>query len=244
MTAVTVAVVFGASLAGLISHPVRYGWNWNVLIQAEGGYGNWRPGAMARLIDGQPAVAGWSDFAFGQLPFDGSTVVPVLGLRRIAGSVEPPTTSGRPISGNDEIELGTVTMRQLGKHIGDTVMVGSKRYRRRLTIVGTVTLPSFGLALADHVSLGRGALMFERALLTAQGISPGKPTSAEDTSQSAPSAVAIDLTRDATAAQRAQLVRHITSANPDGTPGGTYQLTHYRAAAIDNAAQMGGSHWR
>ncbi len=240
VTAVTAAVVFGTSLTGLIRHPVRYGWNWNVLIQAEGGYGNWRPGTMRRLIDGQPAVAGWSDFAFSPLLLDDATVVPVLGVQRVAGFVEPPTTSGRPISGSNQIELGPLTLRQLGKHVGDTVLVGRKRYQRRFTIVGTVTLPSFGLALADHVSLGTGAMMSERALLAAQGLSTGEPRSAEQTSQAAPSAVAIDLVPGTSAARRAQLVRHITSANPDGTPGGTYQLTRYRAAAIDNAAQMGG----
>jgi hypothetical protein len=82
---------------------------------------------------------------------------PVLGLERNRGSVEPPTTTGQSLSGDDQIELGTLTLRQLGKHIGDTVVVGVRPYRRSLTIVGTVTLPSFGLALTDHVSLGRGA---------------------------------------------------------------------------------------
>ena len=51
--------------------------------------------------------------------------------------------------------------------------------------------------------------------------------------------MAIDLVPGTGAAQRARLIRHITSANPDGTPGGTYQLTRYRAAAIDNTAKMG-----
>jgi predicted lysophospholipase L1 biosynthesis ABC-type transport system permease subunit len=90
------------------------------------------------------------------------------------------------------------------------------------------------------VSLGRGAMLPERALLKAEGLSTGQPHSNADTSQAAPSAVAIDLVPGTTAAQRARLVRSITSANPDGTPGGTYQLTHYRAAAIVNASQMGG----
>jgi predicted lysophospholipase L1 biosynthesis ABC-type transport system permease subunit len=130
-------------------------------------------------------------------------------------------------------------MRQLGKHIGDTVQVGSKRYRRPFTIVGTVTLPSFGLALADRVSLGRGAMMSEQALLAAQGLGPDE-TPSDQPSEAASSAVAIDLVPGTSAAPRARLVRRITSANPDGTPGGTYQLTHYKAAAIDNAAQMGG----
>ncbi len=94
VAAVVSAVVFGASLTGLISHPVRYGWNWNVIIQAEGGYGSFAPAKTKKLIQDEPAVTGWSEFGFAQLPVDGK-VVPALGLRRQLGSVQPPTTSGR-----------------------------------------------------------------------------------------------------------------------------------------------------
>ncbi len=238
VAAVTIAVVFGASLTGLTTHPARYGWNWNVLIQAEGGYGNWYPATMNRLMRGQPAVAGWSSFGFGQLPVDG-TVVPVLGLERNRGSVEPPTTSGAPIAGNGQIQLGSVTLRQLGKQVGDSVLVGVRPYRRWLRIVGTVTLPSFGVALTEHVSLGRGAMLSEHDLLATQGLSTAPATSESTSSQADPSAMAIDLKPGTTAAQRAWLVQWITSHNPDGTPGGTYELTHFRAAAIENASQMG-----
>ena len=240
VTAVTAAVVFGASLTGLITHPARYGWNWQVLIQAEGGWGHFIPGVMNHLVGDQPEVAGWSRFGSGQLKI-GDRVVPVLGLHRDRGSVEPPTTSGRPIRGDGEIELGTVTLHELGKKIGDTVPVGSKPYRRRLTIVGTVTLPSFGVLVSDHVSLGRGAVLSEQALLAAQGLSAEQARSASQASQAPASAVAIDLVPGTGAAQRTSLVRRITSANPDGIPGGTYELrlNRVRAAAILNAEQMG-----
>ena len=39
VTAVVMAIVFGASLDGLVHHPARYGWNWDLLIEAAGGYG-------------------------------------------------------------------------------------------------------------------------------------------------------------------------------------------------------------
>jgi hypothetical protein len=52
------------------------------------------------------------------------------------------------------------------------VTIGSGRARRTLTIVGTVTLPSIGLTIADHVSLGRGAMLADSTLLAAQGLSP------------------------------------------------------------------------
>jgi hypothetical protein len=237
VTALVVAVVFEASLSGLISHPGRYGWNWDLLIQAEGGYGAFHPGVMNRLIQGQPAVAGWSEFAFGQLSV-GGRVVPVLGIRRHTGAVEPPTTSGTALSGGGQIELGPVTLRQLGKKVGDTVTAGRPPYARKLRIVGTVTLPSFGVGAADHVSLGRGAMLPEATLLAAEGLTPGRPA----VNQGAlvlPSAVAIDLAPGTTAAQRAALVHRIVSASPDGTRGGSYELRKVLAAAVVNTEQLG-----
>ena len=72
VTAVTIAVVFGTSLTGLISRPARYGWNWNVLIQAEGGYGNWSPRAtMNKLIEGPASGRGLVELRF--RPADGRT---------------------------------------------------------------------------------------------------------------------------------------------------------------------------
>jgi hypothetical protein len=239
--AVAMAVVFGAGLAGLVNHPARYGWNWTLLMDNQGGYGSWAPAQMHRLVNGQPGVTGWSTFAFTQIPIDGQNL-PVLGLTRHLGSVEPPTTSGHPIAGPGQIELGVTTLRQLGKRIGDTVTVGSGRARRTLTIVGTVTLPSIGLTLTDHVSLGRGAMLADSTLLAAQGLPPDVSLrQAENSSVSnpaLPSAVAIDL---APGASGRALVARISHANPGGTPGGTYRLPQdrIRGAAIVNAARMG-----
>ena len=53
VAAVVTAVVFNASLAGLASHPARYGWNWDTVIDAEAGYGSFNPGAMKAA--GRPA---------------------------------------------------------------------------------------------------------------------------------------------------------------------------------------------
>jgi putative ABC transport system permease protein len=237
--AVVAAVVFGTSLNSLLTHPPRFGWNWNVLLQAEGGYGNFYPAtAIEGLVNGEPAVTAWSQFGFSQVPVDGQ-IVPALGLELERGTVEPPTISGRPLAGNSQLELGSVTMRELGKKVGDTVEVGAPGHQRRLTIVGTVTLPSFGVVIADHVSLGQGAMMSERTLLIADGVSPNPPVSPAQLSQAFPSSVAIDLAPGTTADQRARLVRVITAANPDGTPGGTYQLTQYRAAAVEDVSKMG-----
>ena len=238
--AVVLAAVFGASLNGLVTHPARYGWNWTLLMDTEGGYGSWPPAQIDKLVSGQPGVTGWSTFAFTQVPID-NTEVPVVGLTRYQGSVQPPTTSGHPVSGPGQIELGTVTLRALGKHVGDTVTAGTGRFRRTLRIVGTVTLPSIGLALADHVSLGRGAMLDDSTLLALQGLSPRLTTEEEQQASVSdpafPSAVAIDL---APGTDAAPLVARIAGANPGGDPGGTYRQPRVLGAAIVNAAQMGG----
>jgi putative ABC transport system permease protein len=241
VTAVAAAVVFNASLSGLITHPAWYGWNWDVVIQAEAGYGSFAPGSIARLIRGQPAVAGWSEMAFTELLVDGQSV-PVLGIQRHRGAVQPPTTSGRALSGPDQIQLGSVTLAQLGKHVGDSVRIGSGRFARTVRIVGTVTLPSFGLGAAEHVSLGRGAMVPEVTLLATEGLTGQGPTSAAQSHPAYPSAVAIRLAPETTAAQRARLVSHIVSANPDQDPGGTYELRRDQALAaqVVNAQQLGG----
>ena len=128
VTAVVAAVTFDASLAGLASHPARYGWNSDVVIQAEGGYAPFSPARLSALIGGQPAVAGWSELGFTQLRV-GDRTVPVVSILRRLGSVEPPTTAGRPLSGADQIELGQVTLNQLGKKIGETVRIGRRERR-------------------------------------------------------------------------------------------------------------------
>jgi hypothetical protein len=233
VTAVITAAVFGASLNGLVSHPVRYGWNWNVLVQSQGGYGDWYGYNIDKLMDAQPGIRGWSTFAFTQLPIDGQSV-PVLGIATHGDVVEPPTVSGRRLDGPDQIELGATSLRQLGKHVGDTVVVGTGATARHLKIVGAVTLPSIGVSLADHVSLGHGALLPEHTLLSIENFFQGKVSEAAFTAL--PSTLAIDLPPGAAAHP---IVRRILAAEPDGVPGGMYQIHPVLAAALVNDKQMG-----
>jgi ABC-type lipoprotein release transport system permease subunit len=234
VTAVVTAVVFGASLNGLVSHPVRYGWNWDVLIQEQGGYGNFQGFNLSKLVDSQPGVQGWSTFAFAQLPIDGQSV-PVLGLETHRGSVRPPTVSGRSLDGPNQIELGTTTLQQLGKRVGDVVQVGIGSATRSLTIVGTATLPSLGVQLTDHVSLGRGAVIPESTLLAIERLAATKEKLPQSIT-SLPSTLALDLQPGVAAGP---IVRHIVAADPGGQPGGTYQVRRVLGAAIVNAGQMG-----
>jgi hypothetical protein len=239
VTAVVTAVVFGTSLGGLVSHPARYGWNWDLAVQTQAGFGNFVPGRMARLLAGQPAVAGWSELSFDQLPIDGQ-VLPVMGITRHLRPVQPPTVTGHPLDGDGQIELGQTTLRQLGKQVGDTVRLGSGPHAQQLVITGTVVLPSFGIATSDHVSLGRGALIPERGILAAEGYTGGPVTPKEAESLTLASSAVIDLAPGTTAAQRSALVHRIVASRPDASlPGSTYEVPTAVAASISNARQMG-----
>jgi FtsX-like permease family len=153
--------------------------------------------------------------------------------------VAPPPPNRRALSGSGQIELGPVTLRQLGKKVGDRVRIGVAPYERTVVITGTVTMPSFGVGAADHPSLGRGGMLGEDTLLAAEGQANGRPA-VSGSLLVRPSAVAIDLAPGTTAGQRARLVHRIVSANPDGTPGGTYELRRVQASAVVNTEQMGG----
>jgi hypothetical protein len=158
VTALVAALVFGASLTGLYNNPAKQGWTWDLLVQSQGGWGSWPPGALDKTFAAAPGVTGWAEAGFAQLTIRGAEI-PALGLLQHvpAHPVEPPTTSGHPLAGLNQVEFGTVTMRQLGLHVGERILLGDDK--QPVTIVGTVTLPSIGVVLTDHPSLGRGAMM-------------------------------------------------------------------------------------
>jgi FtsX-like permease family len=250
VAAVVAALVFSASLGGLVSHPEQYGWNWTLLIQSQGGWGGWATAAMTGLVSRQPGVTGWSEFGFSQLPMSRATagvpvaqdaagpLVPVLGLLQHPGAaVEPPTTSGHPLAGEYQVELGAVTMRQLGLHIGDQVRIWPDNHL--FTVVGTVTLPSMGIVLTDHVSLGSGAMIEESALEAVLELATKEPTPSSESATSdpaVPSAVAVDVS---SAADASRLAARIIKAEPDETPGGMYELPPQQGAQIINFQQRG-----
>jgi hypothetical protein len=245
ITALVAAVVFGTSLNGLTTNPVRQGWTWQLLLQSQGGWGSWYPFNMSPLMAGQPGLLGWSELGFGQLTIAGAEV-PVMGVQTEPGvrKVEPPTTAGHPLTGTNQIELGAVTMRQLGLRIGDRVRAGKNT--TPLTVVGTVTMPSVGVILTDHPSLGRGAMMLESTLLAAEfGPHPDRNAAADEDSPAStalPATMIFD-TRTAAGARALshRILRTLTREQPESA-GSIYPLQPGQelGASVRNAGQMGG----
>jgi len=85
-------ITFGSSMSTLVSHPALYGWNWSDEIDGGGGLGDVPGHNVARLLDADPLVGGWTGVYFSTLQIDGMNV-PVLGGSPHA-SVGPPLLSG------------------------------------------------------------------------------------------------------------------------------------------------------
>jgi hypothetical protein len=109
--------------------------------------------------------------------------------------------------------------------------------------VGIVTLPSFGVVLTDHVSLGRGALLDWTTMMSVLGLQPDPKNASEIANSPAspayPATIAFDVNSPAVARKLIATMAAISAQT--GSPGGTYELLPSRelGAAVINASQMG-----
>jgi hypothetical protein len=158
LVVVVSTVVFGSSLNALVGHPSLYGWNWAYELSGGGGVGDIPGPAADRLLAADRQVASWSSYYFGNLQVGGRTV-PVLGGSP-GEALGPPILDGHGLDGAGQIVVGSATLAQLHKRVGDTVDVayGSSR-PEPLRIVGTATLPAIGISgVTGHLSMGTGAV--------------------------------------------------------------------------------------
>ncbi len=132
----------------------------------------------------------------------------------------PPILSGHGLDANNQIVIGSATLAELHKHIGDTVELSYETPAdapiylppTRLQIVGTATFPAVGYAsfVADHTSMGTGALFSE-------GVFPAsfkRAVGTNDPNLNGPELVFVRLRSGISAATgRANLERVATAAN-------------------------------
>ena len=173
--ALVAATTFGSSLDKLVDRPHLFGWAWDATLSDSAGYGNSREEVAHRVLDNDPNVDAWAGAFFGAAAVDG-TNVPLLGVTPGA-SVHPPILEGRSIESTHEVVMGSSTLAQLGKDIGDSVTIGSGDEQEPLRIVGTATLPTIGIVHGAYTSLGVGA-MVDRTLVpgyarSSEGREPG-----------------------------------------------------------------------
>ena len=162
------AVVFGASLSAVVSSPAAYGWPWDIATMTGFGYGPVLvegEGSVAESLEGRDDVASWTVLGFtNDVAVEGKPVVSVIGLER-SSTVDLPLVDGRLPTSADEVALGSLTARDLGVGVGDTVDVdGESIGPRTLTVTGRVVLPPLGPYQADRAAPGTGMLVTEGLL--------------------------------------------------------------------------------
>jgi hypothetical protein len=159
---VVATLVFGSSLNTLVSHPALYGWNWDYALHAA--HNGPIPPETRAALEHEPRVATWSAVTILPLLRVDGLLVPAF-TQSPRARLTPPILSGHAVDGPDQIVLGTGTLAQLHKHVGDSVTVSLGRPQNALfyipparhRIVGTATLPTIGFFRERNTSMNTGA---------------------------------------------------------------------------------------
>jgi len=152
VAALTVSLVFAASLGHLLGTPRLAGFTWDAFVSVEGGL----PKAAAALR-ADPEIAGYSRGGFSGVRIGHLQLMTlVLGG---SGPAQPVITAGVAPAASDEIALGAATMRDAHTAIGHVVTVvvaqaGGHPKPVRMRVVGTVIVPPSPFLA---VKLGEGA---------------------------------------------------------------------------------------
>jgi hypothetical protein len=168
VTVLTTTVTFGASLSSLVSHPSLYGWNWNyAMLSSFAGAEDLPSHQIASLLSRDKDIQAWSGVNFTDARLDGEPVNVLA--QRPGARVAPPLLSGHGLNAANQIVLGSTTLAQLHKKVGDSVTLTNGISKpTKLLVVGTATMPAF-----KDVGMGLGAVastsVFPAALLNIQG---------------------------------------------------------------------------
>ena len=161
----TTALTFGSSLGHLLDTPRLYGWSWDTQI---GGRGYPDLGdAMSEGLDARPDVAAYSTGTVTEVSVNGVRVE-ALAMRPGAGVMPPALLEGRAPRGDDEIVVGTQTLRAADATVGSRVRVRIGDVSRRFRVVGRAVFPDVG----DIGQLGRGAFLRFSAVNRVGGVTP------------------------------------------------------------------------
>jgi hypothetical protein len=142
-------VAFAAGLRNLFDHPKFYGWSWDVQL------GDAFAPALdddAAHIATDPGAAAVAVGTTARIDVAGRQV-DLLAIESRKGSITPTIVAGRAAAAPDEIALGTRTLRELHRSIGDEVDVTLGETTSAYRIVGRAVFSDF----AGAARLGDGA---------------------------------------------------------------------------------------
>jgi ABC-type lipoprotein release transport system permease subunit len=162
---VAAAVTFTFNLDRTADTPRLYGWDWTFKV----GIGDIGvdPDATIRQLERDPDVEAAALANYGSADIAGREVT-AIGIDSRIGTVSPTLLEGREPIRDDEIVLGTQTLRRVGRSVGDTVRItdlfGGSGCEdcpglrdRTMRIVGRAVFPKLGDSSHSPTNLGEGA---------------------------------------------------------------------------------------
>jgi hypothetical protein len=155
--AITAAAGNAASLAHLTASPPAYGVTWDLSVGSFGTAAAAEP--IAKRLVNHPQVATVAALLSpGPMYVDGQPI-PLMAIEDRKGRLPLAVVEGHEPQRSDEIALGSITLRSLGKHPGDTVEVATESWRKtqRLRVVGRAVLNEGGFD--NLVTPGKGGLV-------------------------------------------------------------------------------------
>jgi len=153
------AVTFGTSLGHLVNSPRQQGWNWNVLVGNPNDMTD-REAQVGKLLAHNPFVGSYSAIAIlasqsqGNAVIDGTVVPTLLAIDPLKGSVYPPLLQGHPPRADDQIVLGTQTLENLHRTVGQSVRIETPTGQLKLRVVGRMISPSIGDLFTNSLGVG------------------------------------------------------------------------------------------
>jgi len=154
-------MAFVASYGHWRATPRLYGWNWDALIGGAYGAPDATPQAVGNILARSRMAEAWSAGTI--LPTvrlssgrHGPTQANLWGIDPINGSVLPPVVEGRWPSTPDEVALGSETMRGLGAHVGERIVLRTNSGTASMRVVGRAVFLELGDALSPGLGVGAG----------------------------------------------------------------------------------------
>lgn len=179
---VVASLVFGASLARLVSEPARYGWSWDYEVALGDSLADEEAIEQARSVLDDQRITGALYVRVATRELGGQPTV-VMGVQPLSGDVHTTLVSGRDVQADDEIVVGRTTLARLDLSVGDTIPLKDSDGPRSLRIVGQGLFPAI-----ENEDPAAGAVVSLRTLDRLQGtdgfpdlfitVAPGTDTAA------------------------------------------------------------------
>jgi hypothetical protein len=158
--AVVAVLTFAASLDRLIATPSRYGWGWTGSI----GFGfDPIPSSVTKALVADNHLSAVAGSNYVDATVGGRTVTAVT-FDNLKGELGPKILEGRGLRADNELVLGTQTMRDASLEVGDRARIRLEDKPVTVRIVGRAVFPRLGAGSFSPTDIGRGAALTNTTL--------------------------------------------------------------------------------